>query len=313
MRTGKSNARRWRSLLLLVAFVGLIIAYMTLENRDNAAQSPALTAGGDTSTASPSPSDEAAVSPSPSEDGAATPVPTPSDKPEETAKPTVKPTVKPTAKPTSKPASGGAGSGGSGAIAVVAQPESITALVNKQNGLPREYEPTDLVFPDVPFLFKEKIDKRKLRKEAAAALEEMFAGAKDDGVALAGVSAYRSYATQKALFERYVKKDGEAKARTYSAYPGTSEHETGLAIDVSGSTGKCAATSCFGGSKEAVWLDKHAAEYGFIIRYPKGKQSITGYMYEPWHLRFVGKELAKELTDKEQTLEEYYNAVPVTK
>ncbi|WP_274654517.1 M15 family metallopeptidase [Paenibacillus humicola] len=201
---------------------------------------------------------------------------------------------------------GGGDSDGDGAMHVVAQPDSITALVNKQNELPDNYEPPDLVYPDVRFIFKEKIDKRKMRKVAATALEQLFAGAKKDGIYLAGVSAYRSYATQKAVFENYVKRDGEAKARTYSALPGTSEHETGLAIDVSGSDGKCAATDCFGGTPEAEWLAKHASEYGFIIRYPKGKEKITGYKYEPWHIRYVGKDIAQVIAEKGLTLEEYY-------
>jgi D-alanyl-D-alanine carboxypeptidase len=197
------------------------------------------------------------------------------------------------------------------ALNVIAEPESITVLVNKQFALPKSYEPTDLIYPDVLFVFKEKLDKRKMRKEAAAALETMFAGAKKDHIILAGVSAYRSYATQKDLFNRYVKKDGEKKARTYSAIPGTSEHETGLAIDVSGSDGKCGAEDCFAGTKEALWLDQHASEYGYIVRYPKGKEAITGYNYEPWHLRYVGKAISAEIADKGITLEEYTNAIPV--
>lgn len=196
--------------------------------------------------------------------------------------------------------------------AAATDPDSMTVLVNKEFGLPEDYDPSDLVYPDVPFLFKEKIEKRKMRAEAAAALEELFAGAKKDGIYLAGVSAYRSNATQKSLFERYVKKDGLEKAKTYSAEPGHSEHATGLAIDVSGSTGKCAAESCFGDTEEAKWLDQHATEYGFIIRYPEGKQSITGYKYEPWHLRYVGKEIAADIAERKITLEEYYDAVPVT-
>ncbi|SFL75354.1 D-alanyl-D-alanine carboxypeptidase [Paenibacillus sp. 1_12] len=194
---------------------------------------------------------------------------------------------------------------------VATNPESITVLVNKQQALPDSYEPKDLVYPNVPFTFKEQIDKRKMRKEAAAALENLFEGAKKSGINLAGVSAYRSYATQKTLYNNYVKQDGEEKAKTYSAVPGHSEHETGLAIDVSGSDGKCAAQNCFAVTKEAKWLDSHAAEYGFIIRYPDGKEAITGYQYEPWHLRYVGIQLSKELTQKNLTLEEYFNAVPV--
>lgn len=199
-----------------------------------------------------------------------------------------------------------------GLKATATDPESEAVLVNKQFGLPDDYEPKDLVYPDVPFTFSEKIDKRKMRKEAAAALEEMFAGAKQDGIYLAGVSAYRSKKTQTSLFNRYVKKDGLEKAKTYSAVPGYSEHQTGLAIDVSGSDGKCAAESCFGGTKEAEWLKEHAQEYGFIIRYPEGKESITGYKYEPWHIRYVGKEIAQDVTSKGITLEEYYNAVEVS-
>ncbi len=217
------------------------------------------------------------------------------------------------AEPTSKPSSGAGQAGGSeNGMAVIAQPESIAALVNKQNKLPEDYNPNDLVYPDVRFIFTEKVDKRKLRKEAAEALEQLFAGAEQDDIYLAGVSAYRSHSTQKALFERYVKRDGLEKARTYSAYPGTSEHETGLAIDVAGSDGKCAAADCFGGTKEAKWLAGHAFEYGFIIRYPKGKEDITGYQYEPWHLRYVGADIAKDIQESGDTLEEYFDAVQVT-
>ncbi|GED66881.1 hypothetical protein BRE01_05830 [Brevibacillus reuszeri] len=197
-------------------------------------------------------------------------------------------------------------------IEVVAEPQSMTVLVNKQKKLPENYTPQDLVFPNVPYLLPEKSEKRKMRQEAAGALEQLFAAAKGDGVSLAGVSAYRSHAYQKALFNRYVQKDGLEKARTYSAVPGTSEHETGLSIDVSGINGKCAAESCFGGTKEAEWLAQHSVEYGFIIRYPEGKDAITGYMYEPWHIRYVGVDVAKEISEKGTTLEEYFGAVPVS-
>ncbi|WP_339318502.1 M15 family metallopeptidase [Paenibacillus sp. FSL R10-2734] len=193
------------------------------------------------------------------------------------------------------------------------EPDSIAVMVNKEYGLPDNYKPADLVYPDVRFTFKEKIEKRMMRKEAAEALEKLFAGAEEDGIYLAGVSAYRSKETQTRLFNRYVEKDGEELARTYSAVPGYSEHQTGLAIDVSGSDGKCAAESCFGGTKEAEWLAQHATEYGYIIRFPEGKQDITGYKYEPWHIRYVGKDIAAYIADKGITLEEYYDVVPVSK
>ncbi|REK72049.1 D-alanyl-D-alanine carboxypeptidase family protein [Paenibacillus paeoniae] len=212
----------------------------------------------------------------------------------------------------SKGGQAGGAKGDDEAIAVIGQPESLAALVNPLNRLPDEYVPSDLVYPEVRFIFKEKIEKRMMRKEAAEALENLFAGAEKDDIYLAGVSAYRSHKTQKALFERYVKRDGYEKARTYSALPGTSEHETGLAVDVTSSDGKCAAADCFGDTKEAAWLKKNAADYGFIIRYPEGKQDITGYQYEPWHLRYVGADIAVEIAADDSTLEEYYNAVPVS-
>lgn len=203
-------------------------------------------------------------------------------------------------------ASNGSGkTGADDAIQVVAAPSAIAVLVNKTYKLPDNYKPDDLVEPEIPFIFSEKSDKRLMRKEAAGALEKLVAAAKKDGVSLAGVSGFRSQATQKSLFERYVKKDGEEAARKYSAVPGHSEHQTGLAMDVSGSDGKCAASDCFAGTKEATWLDAHAHEHGFIIRYPKGKEDITGYQYEPWHLRYVGAEMAKEIHDEGITLEEY--------
>ncbi|ASS92508.1 D-alanyl-D-alanine carboxypeptidase [Peribacillus simplex NBRC 15720 = DSM 1321] len=194
----------------------------------------------------------------------------------------------------------------SDAIQVVAKPESIPVLVNKKNKLPENYVPKDLVYTSIPFTFKEKTEKRKMRSEAAAAISKLFAESKKQGVSLLGVSAYRSHATQVALFDYYVKRDGYAKAITYSALPGTSEHETGLAIDVTGGNGKCAAQDCFGGTKEAKWLQAHADDYGFIIRYPKGKESVTGYKYEPWHLRYVGKSIAQTIMSHGITLEEYY-------
>ncbi|MFL6557570.1 MAG: D-alanyl-D-alanine carboxypeptidase family protein, partial [Bacillus sp. (in: firmicutes)] len=196
-------------------------------------------------------------------------------------------------------------------IQVISNPEVIPVLVNKHNKLPNNYQPNDLIYPNIPFTFNEKSEKRKMRSKAGAAIEKLFAGAKQQGVTLLGVSAYRSHASQTALFNYYVTQDGYEAASTYSAVPGTSEHETGLAIDVTGGNGKCAAEDCFEGTPEAAWLQDHASEYGFIIRYPEGKDSITGYQYEPWHLRYVGKTIAQEVMSKGITLEEYFTATPV--
>ncbi|MFD9625968.1 M15 family metallopeptidase [Peribacillus muralis] len=196
-------------------------------------------------------------------------------------------------------------------LQTLANPESIPVLVNKQYSLPEDYKPVDLIYPKVDFIFQDKIEKRMMRKEAAEALEQLFQAAVKDNMHFAGVSAYRSHERQIEVFNSYVAKDGEEKAKTYSAMPGTSEHETGLAIDVTTHDGACAAQDCFGDTNEAAWLAEHAHEYGFIIRYPEGKENITGYKYEPWHIRYLGVDVATEIFQSKSTLEEYYNAVPV--
>ncbi|MFJ5566555.1 D-alanyl-D-alanine carboxypeptidase family protein [Lysinibacillus xylanilyticus] len=188
----------------------------------------------------------------------------------------------------------------------VDDPESITVLVNKKYAFPEGYEPKDLVYPNVPFIFNEKIEKRMMREEAAEYLENMFNAANKQNIHLAGVSAYRSSQTQTTLFNNYVERDGIEKAKTYSAVPGTSEHQSGLAIDVSGSDGSCAADDCFANTEEAAWLEDNAHKYGYIIRFPKDKENITGYQYEPWHIRYVGVNLATELYNNGLTLEEYF-------
>ncbi|SDT00435.1 D-alanyl-D-alanine carboxypeptidase [Paenibacillaceae bacterium GAS479] len=274
-----------------------------------------------TGTATPSPSTEPTETPSDAgqtaENSATTP---PDDK-----GPSPSPTTSPKPDSGNKESSSGKGSSSAGesavqvadnadsAVQVTANAEAATALVNKQFRLPKGYVPDDLVYPNIPFIFSEKVDKRKLRKDAAEALEKLVAGAKKDDIKLAGVSGYRSEARQKTLFTNYVKKDGIEAASKYSARPGHSEHQTGLSMDVSGVDGKCAAESCFGDTPEADWLAKNAADYGFIIRYPEGKQDITGYKYEPWHIRYVGVELARKLEASGDTLEEHYGAaVPVS-
>ncbi|MBD3921221.1 D-alanyl-D-alanine carboxypeptidase family protein [Paenibacillus sp. PR3] len=201
--------------------------------------------------------------------------------------------------------SGSKGDSGSKDTITVSDPKSVAVLVNKTHRLPEGYEPDDLVYPDVAFIFSELNDKRKMRREAADALKELFDAAKKDGVELAGVSGYRSESRQRTLFDNYVKRDGLEAASRYSAKPGFSEHQTGLAMDVSGKDGKCAAEDCFAGTDEANWLADHAQEYGFIIRYPQDKEDVTGYKYEAWHLRYVGVDLAELIHAGGLTLEEY--------
>lgn len=140
----------------------------------------------------------------------------------------------------------------------------------------------------------------QMERVAAANFKEMSNAAKKDGISIYNVSGYRSYNTQKNLYNNYVSRDGKAKADTYSARAGTSEHQTGLATDIN------SVSSSFENTKAYAWLAKNSYKYGFILRYPKGKEYITGYMYEPWHYRYVGKDVAKIIYEKNITYEEYY-------
>jgi D-alanyl-D-alanine carboxypeptidase len=230
-----------------------------------------------------------------------TPAPTQTPPPQTTTPPATNPATGTNTAPATKPTTGTKAPTGE----VVPNPNDISVVVNKHYMLPDGYRPADLVEPNVKFIFQEKDEKRLMRKEAAQALEQMFAAAQKDGIHLAGVSGFRSFETQTSLFNYYVNTQGEETARMYSAEPGHSEHQTGLAMDVSGSTGKCAADDCFANEPEAPWLAAHAADYGFIVRYPKGKESITGYAYEPWHMRYVGVTMAKQIAAKGVTLEEF--------
>jgi len=270
----------------------------------------------------PSPSPSAAASVKPTDQPNAKPTVDSTGKPtiestakptsEPSAKPTAKPTVKPTAKPTVKPTAKPSAASGDDGITVIAEPAALDVIVNKQRRLPADYVPADLTEPQVRFPYTEKLEKRKLRKVAANALTEMFQAAEQDGIILYAVSGYRSYQTQKSLYDNYVKRDGEEAASRYSAKPGTSEHQTGLTMDLSSKSNNYQLTQAFGDTKEGKWLAKHSWEYGFIIRYQQETESITGYMYEPWHVRYIGEPTAKDVFDQSVTLEEYYDfAVPV--
>lgn len=194
-------------------------------------------------------------------------------------------------------------------LETIQNPENILALVNKQYALPGNYEPSDLVIPDVEFSFEEKIQKRYIRKEAADALKTMFDAAKKEGYELAAVSGYRSYDRQKVIFDNEVSLKGEKKAKEAVAYPGESEHQTGLAMDISSRSNGFELNEAFGSTADGKWVQDNAYKYGFIIRYPKNKEDITKYEYEPWHLRYVGKKAAKVMQDNDLTLEEYFEKV----
>ena len=183
-------------------------------------------------------------------------------------------------------------------------PGAVDVLVNKRVRLPAGWAPRRLVVPRVPFTFAGFHEKRQLRPVAARAVEALFADAAADGTPLAGVSGYRSEATQRSLFEYHVGRLGRAEARRVSARPRHSEHETGLAIDVTGSDGRCPAEPCFAGTPAARWLEQHAPDHGFVVRYPEDGEASTGYAYEPWHLRYLGPRRARALADSGLTYEE---------
>lgn len=176
-------------------------------------------------------------------------------------------------------------------------PASIWIVANKQRPLnPQKYEPSDLVHIG---------SGKQLRKEAADNLTKLIQAAKTESLSIEPISAYRSYSTQVTVYRLEVNAYGSAVADTQSARPGTSEHQTGLAVDVGG--GGCGIDDCFANTAEGKWLAANAHTYGFIIRYPEGKQAITGYRYEPWHIRYVGTELSIEMHKKGvQTLEEFF-------
>ncbi len=139
-----------------------------------------------------------------------------------------------------------------------------------------------------------------ITSDTYGAFEEMRDAAARDGISLFIVSGFRSYYNQAAIYAQYVYNDGKENADTYSARAGFSEHQSGLALDLN------SMRQSFADTAEGKWLAEHCAEYGFIIRYLKGKDEYTGYMYEPWHVRYIGKEKARIITDSGLSLEEYY-------
>lgn len=188
---------------------------------------------------------------------------------------------------------------------IVKNTEDMLVLVNKRRNLPSDYKPKDLVVPKVSFSFKEDLEKRYLREEAALGLEELFEEAEKNNHILYAVSGYRSYNTQKGVFDRKEKSVGFEKANQLVAFPGQSEHQTGLAMDISSKSANLSLEEVFGQVPEGIWVKENAHKFGFIIRYPKEATEITGYSYEPWHIRYVGKEVATEIYEKNVTLEEF--------
>ena len=193
---------------------------------------------------------------------------------------------------------------------LIQNPDNLLILVNKVFTLSQEYEPQDLVRPNVAFSFgNQDVEKSYLRQEAAVALEKMFEDAANGGIHLFAISGYRSYDRQENNFRDHVNRIGEIETAKLVAYPGNSEHQTGLAMDISSETAKFRLNEQFGETEEGKWLMENAHKYGFILRYPKGLENVTGYNYEPWHYRYVGHDIASEIYEHQLTLEEYFNIV----
>jgi len=192
---------------------------------------------------------------------------------------------------------------------MVANTNSILVLVNKNRNLPSDYKPDDLVAPDVLFSFSEDVPKRYIREPAALALEKLFKAAEKEGHVLYGYSGYRSYETQRAIFERRAQERGIEEANKTTAFPGQSEHQTGLAMDITSESVSFRLATAFGQTEEGKWIKENAHLYGFIVRYPEGSEHITGYSYEPWHLRYIGRQAAELLHKHNLTLEEFFHEV----
>lgn len=179
-------------------------------------------------------------------------------------------------------------------IREVSDPSSLTVLVNKSYILPDGYVPELEVLGS-------GYGAGSMHPTAAAAFRAMADAARADGVSLRSVSAYRSYATQKSLYNNYLRQYSRATVDTFSARPGHSEHQTGLAVDIN-----VARTSAhFENTAAFAWLKAHCAEYGFILRYDKGQEAITGFRFEPWHYRYVGTEIASAVMSWGVSYEEY--------
>ena len=179
------------------------------------------------------------------------------------------------------------------ATADLSSPDSVTVIVNKQRPLDPGHEPSDLV----PVAGSQV----RLRAKAADALKSLRAAAAKADVPIAVHSAYRSYSEQAQTFEGWVAALGEDRAVARSARPGHSEHQTGLAVDVVATTGACRTIGCFGETPQAAWLAEHAHEHGWVVRYQEGAEAVTGYDAEPWHLRYVGVDVARAAVESGAT------------
>lgn len=183
-------------------------------------------------------------------------------------------------------------------------PASIWVVANKQRPVsPVDYVPADLVVVPIAHIFTPE-----LRREAADAAVAVFAAfTAETGLAMTSQSAYRSFATQTRIYDRDAAVNGAADTDQGIARPGHSEHQTGLAIDISAKPAVCSLAACFADTPQGQWLAENAWQYGFLLRYPADKVAVTGFEFEPWHFRYIGVELATEMRlQGVSTLEEFF-------
>lgn len=187
------------------------------------------------------------------------------------------------------------------------EPGSLWWIVNKDRPLSDDYVPAELAAPDIKLRWARSAESMQVDARLIEPLEEMVNDAAQADHELMLISGYRSEDYQRELYQNYVRQYGEEEARRFSAPPGTSEHQTGLVVDLGRPDGECEIQECFGETDEGKWLASNAYKYGFIVRYTQGDEDSTGYMYEPWHFRYVGEDLASELHESSQTMEEFFN------
>ncbi len=185
-----------------------------------------------------------------------------------------------------------------------AKEQGFLLLVNKNNPLLQNYRPDDLE-PIKYYAAERSPASRFMRKEAADNFHLMVEEAEKAGHTIMMTTAFRDYNFQKTLFDNYVAKNGFEEANKFSAKPGQSEHQTGLAVDITSPNVNYQLTYDLGNTEEGKWLAENCKNYGFILRYPEGQFEITGYEYEPWHFRYVGKIAAELIYQEGTTLEEF--------
>ena len=188
---------------------------------------------------------------------------------------------------------------------------SIWVITNKQRPLQPGYTPEELVNPDIPLYGPRDAENMLVDARITNDLEQLVREAEEEGLNIALGSGYRSESYQRGIYNNYVEQHGEEEADRFSARPRHSEHQTGLAVDFVRPDGECSFQACFADLPEGEWLIENAYRYGFILRYQENTEDIVGYQYEPWHFRYVGRELAEELhAQGKPTLEEFFDLSP---